>query len=626
MRFEKNREVSYDMPFRPNYELWQVILWGCISLLIGIFHPWSESVAVLLLFGLVNLATVLMPALRLYRRQKYLAGRELEFIDIARLNGHCASHESEIWIGQGFTWENSHAQMAYQISELDETSLRIKSPWRYLKSHLPSQRNSGEPAMGSAWIHGLSATEEMLYQHLKHVEGHTLIVGTTGSGKTRMFDLLISQSIMRGEAVIIIDPKGDKEMAANARRACRVSGDEDRFLMFNPAFAEESIRLNPLANFSRPTELASRIAALMTDTGGASATFKAFSWQAVNNIVQGEIICGRKPTLLDINHYLAGGCGELVTEAVAEYGRRCDPDFEEHFAPWQARLANAIPEKQAGLMRDFYRKVLSKIAPNPDLEGLLSMFEHDSAHFSKMVSGLLPMMSMLTSGALGELLSPNYQDLSDQRRLYDTRQIINSRKVAYIGLDSLTDAMVGSAIGSLILSDLTSVAGDRYNYGTDNQPVNIFVDEAAETINEPMIAMLNKGRGAKFRLFVATQTFADFAARLGSRDKATQVLGNINNIFALRVTDVETQEYITSKLPEVRIKNITRSASLNSGSAEPMIHSNSLGETISWEQVPLFPAALLGKLPNLEYVANLSGGHIIKGRIPILVEQTGGTK
>ncbi len=49
-------------------------------------------------------------------------------------------------------------------------------------------------------------------QPLKHTEGHSLIVGTTGSGKTRMFDILISQAILRGEAVIIIDPKGDKEM------------------------------------------------------------------------------------------------------------------------------------------------------------------------------------------------------------------------------------------------------------------------------------------------------------------------------------------------------------------------------------------------------------------------------
>ena len=39
------------------------------------------------------------------------------------------------------------------------------------------------------------------------------------------------------------------------------------------------------------------------------------------------------------------------------------------------------------------------------------------------------------------------------------------------------------------------------------------------------------------------------------------------------------------------------------------------------EEVDLFPPALLGQLPNLEYIANISGGKIIKGRIPILTER-----
>lgn len=130
--------------------------------------------------------------------------------------------------------------------------------------------------------------------------------------------------------------------------------------------------------------------------------------------------------------------------------------------------------------------------------------------------------------------------------------------VAYIGLDSLTDSMVGSAIGSLFLSDLTTVAGDRYNFGVNNKPVNIFVDEAAEVINDPFIQLLNKGRGAKLRLFVATQTFADFAARMGSKDKALQVLGNINNTFSLRVIDPETQKFITDNLPKTRLNYVMR--------------------------------------------------------------------
>ncbi len=143
--------------------------------------------------------------------------------------------------------------------------------------------------------------------------------------------------------------------------------------------------------------------------------------------------------------------------------------------------------------------------------------------------------------------------------------------MAYIGLDSLTDAMVGSAIGSLLLSDLTAVVGDRYNYGVENRPVNIFIDEAAEVVNDPFIQLLNKGRGAKMRCVIATQTFADFAARTGSEAKARQVLGNINNLIALRVMDAETQQYITDNLPKTRLQYIMQTQGMSSNSDSPAL-------------------------------------------------------
>ena len=49
----------------------------------------------------------------------------------------------------------------------------------------------------------------------------TLIVGTTGAGKTWAFDLLVTQAVWRGEAVTIIDPKGDKD--SWLRRSGRVN-------------------------------------------------------------------------------------------------------------------------------------------------------------------------------------------------------------------------------------------------------------------------------------------------------------------------------------------------------------------------------------------------------------------
>jgi conjugal transfer pilus assembly protein TraD len=270
------------------------------------------------------------------------------------------------------------------------------------------------------------------------------------------------------------------------------------------------------------------------------------------------------------------------------------------------------------MLSRYYYERIQPTKPSTELEGLLSMFLHDNTHFGKMVASLLPIMNMLTSGSLGELLSPDPSDTSDSRPITDSAKIINNAMVAYIGLDSLTDNMVASAIGSIFLSDLTAVAGDRYNFGENNQQVNIFVDEAAEVINDPFIQLLNKGRGAKLRLFVATQTFADFAARMGSQEKALQVLGNINNTVALRVKDADTQEYVTKGVPPTRVKYVMRTQGQNTDGEQPIMHGGNQGERLMEEESELFPSQLLGMLPNLEYIANISGGQLIKGRLPIL--------
>ncbi|MCX7196096.1 MAG: hypothetical protein NTV37_09545 [Proteobacteria bacterium] len=96
---------------------------------------------------------------------------------------------------------------------------------------------------------------------------------------------------------------------------------------------------------------------------------------------------------------------------------------------------------------------------------------------------------MLTSEPLAELLSPEFKT-GDQKHATDMAKIINNNQVLYLGLDSLADGTVGSAIGSIMLADLTAVAGDRYNYGiASNKPVNLFIDEAAEVINQPTIQL-----------------------------------------------------------------------------------------------------------------------------------------
>ena len=52
-----------------------------------------------------------------------------------------------------------------------------------------------------------------------------------------------------------------------------------------------------------------------------------------------------------------------------------------------------------------------------------------------------------------------------------------------------------------------------------------------------------------------------------------------------------------------------------------MLFTGTHGERLMEEESSLFPAALLGELPNLHYIAKLSGGRIVKGRLPILGEK-----
>ena len=594
--------TEYTNPFRRNYEAAAAAGWiaGAVCALIATKRaamPVSPFLWMMVISGLMALIRG-VSAWRLWSERKRLAGKGLAFISMRDLLSKMRGHAADVWLGYGFEWDQRHAQKVHEILKSDKASI------------LPSQEG-----LGWRWMHGVEKTDADIYQALEDTAGHMLVVGTTGSGKTRTMDLLVAQAVARGEAVFIIDPKGDKDLRDAAQKACERVGSPERFIFFHPGFPEESARINPLQNFSRPTELATRIAELIPSETGADP-FKAFAQMALNNIVQGLITTGEHPTLVGIRRHLESGPDQLVTNAVSAHCDEKMPNWRQLAAPYREKARDR--RQMATAMAKFYFDEVQGVAPSSDLEGLLSMHQHDRDHFSRMVASLFPVLNMLTSGKIGELLSPSDRAVEDPRVITDSGKIIKGGHVAYIGLDSLSDSMVGSAIGSIMLSDLAAVAGERYNYGVGLRPVNVFVDEAAEVINDRFIQILNKGRGAKMRLIVATQTFADFAARTGSTHKARQVLGNINNIIALRVLDSETQKYIVDGLPKTRVRYVLQSQSNSLSADEPTMFSGGSDQRLMEEEADLFPAPLLGNLPNLEFVAKLSGGRLWKGRVPIL--------
>jgi len=593
-------------PFRPNYEKRISMVWATA----GLSAAGTTSLHLvpdLPLWLLCVLSTGmalnrLSAALKLHNLQKHLSGRPLTFIDTPALYEQTQQAHQHVWLGHGFVWEQVHCQRLAWI----------------LERNLSDIVEFDDELMGYPFIHGLEPTESTILHNLNHAGLHTLVIGATGSGKTRLADLLISQAIWRDEPVIIIDPKGDKDLQSNAQAACEFMGRPEKYVSFHPAFPERCHRMNPLQNYVRLTELGGRVVAKMPGEGDGQA-FKAYSQGVINSICMGLNLIGQRPTISLIKSYIDGRIQELTAKAIEVTATRVLGPARVNEVLGTSRSIR-IDVKIKELTRLYWDEI-AKAEINNDLEGLISLCQHDRVHFGKMIATLNPILSMLTSGDLGPLLSPDFDDLLDQRPITSSKQIIENNQVAYVGLDSLSDLMVGQTIGSMTLADLVSVAGERYNYVNDPKPVNLFIDESAEIANDQLIQILNKSRGAGFRVTIFTQSIADFEAAMGSAAKMNQVLDNVNNTLCFRVTGNNTQKYIAENLPQVTIDRIQSNLGNNS-SATLADFGGTVSDRKAQEVGPIFPPQMLGSLPNLEFIAKLSGGRLYKGRIPILQRTT----
>lgn len=597
----KERDPFHLEPYlRPNYEAWAFGTWaasGGASLVAARLSelPPEPFFAVAGICGLLAAARG-SAAFQNWRRRRRLTGKGISFTDHEEVARRVRKEPGQIWLGWGFEWTPKHTQRAMEI---------LSSDWEQV---LPRPENP----TGAHWLHALGDREVEIKMPTELAKGHMLIAGTTRSGKSVMFRLLISQCVARGEAVIVIDPKGDPELLDETRRACRAHGRE--FYYLHPAFPEKSVRLNLLRNFARGTDLAGRIASIMPSESG-SDPFVAFGHSSLNNVIQALLLIQRRPTLVDLRRELEGGVDRLVIQSVAAWADHVMPGWESQAHDYLAKARSS--EKKAWGMLQFYRDRIQPHHPNQDLEGLLAMFRHDREHFQKMIASLLPVLAMLTSSELGPLFSPKGDDPDDDRPIVDLGRIIDEAGVLYVGLSSLSDAQVGGAIGALLMADLAAVAAERYSHGIGD-PVHIFVDEAAEAANVPFVQVLNKGGGARLRMYVATQTIKDFEAKLGNAAMAAQLLGNLNNIISLRVTEESTQKHIVGNLPKTRFRYVMRTQNLGIRANEETLTAGGEGERLMEEGVDLFPAQLLGQLPILEYVAKFANGKIVKGRIPVL--------
>ncbi|MCP4993409.1 MAG: type IV conjugative transfer system coupling protein TraD, partial [Gammaproteobacteria bacterium] len=409
------------------------------------------------------------------------------------------------------------------------------------------------------------------------------------------------------------------------------AGREKDFYMFHLGYPQVSARYNAIGNFSRITEVATRIANQLPSEGN-SAAFKEFAWRFVNIIARALVALKRRPDYQLIRRYIND-----IEPLFMEYARY--HLAQQGVEGWQqqvSELAGAISERNLpmalrGRNKDaiaLMRHLQTQDLYDPVLDGLVSAFKYDKTYFDKIVSSVGPLMEKLTTGNIAELISPNYLNEDDTRPIFEWMDVISRKGIVYVGLDALTDTTVASAVGNSMFADLVSVAGHIYKHGVpgatnDNPPtISMHADEFNELIGDEFIPLLNKAGGAGFQVTAYTQTWSDVEARIGNRAKAGQVAGNFNTLIMLRVKELATAEMLTEQLPKVEVFTLMSVSGVDDSSdpGSGVDFKSRNEDRISVSEVPMLTPAEMITLPKGQAFALLEGGQLWKLRMPLPVE------
>lgn len=568
------------------------------------------------------------------RREKFLnksTNGELSFCTYTQAAQKCAdpAHAEDVWLGECYPWQSRNCQQAQEILRKDWQSHHAASRlaaekkrifkerplWNLM--HYPTylrtvneqiKRVASYPGYG--WIQNLEPAQDC-YMPVQVAQGHSLILGTTGAGKTQTLSFLIFQEICRKprQAVIVIDLKGDESIERSMREACRQSGRESDFRTLQVARPESSIRLDFCANAARPSDIASRFADAIPDPGGQSRPFIEMARGHLTKICNGLALIGRKP------------CPKALLQHFRNRVEFAELVLREYIAT--QRSIGAAPEgfelKSAYLedLEAFYRRNCNRV---PEVDAVIELAKIDEQYLQKTTSSMSNLLELLTAGDVGRLFSPD-EEADRIEPLTDLRKLIDQRAVVFIGLDALSNSGLARAVGSLLMADLAALAGARYAHERNMNKVAIFVDECSELATEPFVQMLNKARGAGFRMTIASQTIADFTEKLGSKAAQERVLANVNVLLALRTLDTETQQFFSDRCGMTTTQMAEFSSSTSATARGPLANAKVNSLRVKETEVPLLPTTLLGALPTCHFFGILSGGYVVKGQVPILVSE-----
>ncbi|CAH1598864.1 conjugative transfer system coupling protein TraD [Vibrio parahaemolyticus] len=540
---------------------------------------------------------------------------------LAELRAFNVENPERVFLGKGFEWGTEHAALYERINSMSSDLKELHLPLIFEKGALEDTQVLG----GKPYIHGIGDEKEIDILASAFF-GHTIILGLPGTGKTTLLNMLSTGTLNRQNFNIIVDPKPDADWRRRMKTECEIMGVP--FYDFSTSNASKSVRIDVLKDYEKVTDIPSRIMDVTKSTAADDGdSFKEFAWKCINQVVQGMHYVHIPAQITTVSQYLRYDYMKLAEKCLTKF-------FINYFGSEQVFMnkrsnmnAEGVEAGSLGAMIAYYmdeQKVPSE-KRHSSVNLMMDFVMHDRSHRSKMLASTDPLFDQLTASPLDRLLSPNLKDeLSDSvdGKILNLEEMLSGGGCLYISLNSMGDSKLSGNIAKLILSAISSVASRRYSQDNGKgRRVSLFVDEAHAALNEKLIDLMAVGRGANFEVFLSTQTANDLEAKTDAAT-ANRVLGLASNMFALRVADTKTKEYIASNFDEVNIQTISYAKGDRAGGSSSLIGdaATTFTENIGTEKVIAFPPGAQGNMPTLQCIARMQDGKKYKLRIPILLE------
>ncbi|MGZ6310408.1 MAG: type IV secretory system conjugative DNA transfer family protein [Bdellovibrionota bacterium] len=369
--------------------------------------------------------------------------------------------------------------------------------------------------------------------------GHVQIIGATGRGKTESVILpWLLRDLALGRSAILMDGKGDPNLAAHVSQFIRERIQRVRLVTFDLGNPGSSCKINPL-KFGTPQQITDR---LFTAFSFDQSYYKSVQYSLAGSVI--SLIAdevkrsgdGKEVTFARIYELLTddGALGKAVAEAPS--------------GPTKVALTKHLAEskkereqKFSGLVSQLAPFAVGEIAPL--VNGCGGHAEDENGAASEEEAGKTVTLSEVVLGK---------QDDDGGARS-------NPPVVLILLIPTLLYQEIGAQLGKFLLQELAWAVGERASrFGEDGEFLPVYLDEFSAFVYPQFGHLLNKARSSGVALHLSHQSLGDLEAVSPEFAKVVNTNSNVKCLLGLN--DPETADFFARHLGTETEEKLTHRA------------------------------------------------------------------